>query len=301
MEENSHPRVSVIISFYNEERFLAEAIESVLHQEYSNWEIILIDDGSSDGSTVLAKEYASKFPDKIIYAEHEGHANKGLSGSRNHGISISKGELIAILDADDFWYPKKLQEQVHLMHTFKEVALVCEASEYWYDWTENSKKNLVIQVGASRDRIIDPPELLNTLYPLSTGAAPCPSALVFRRNIFEKYGGFEAHFTGKLQLFEDQAFLHKIYLHEKVYVSSSCNNRYRKREGSLVQKFATVHTYMDIKKYFLVWLQSYIREERIEDRKINKLLRRAMEPYNSPFTYYLRKKFTGFKKRLLNA
>ncbi|HEX8356723.1 MAG TPA: glycosyltransferase family A protein, partial [Segetibacter sp.] len=108
MNNQSKPLVSVIVSFLNEERFLEEAIQSVLWQKYSNWELILIDDGSSDSSSDIAKKYAREYPDKIYYLEHENHANKGLSGSRNYGISKSKGDLIAILDADDVWLPDKL-------------------------------------------------------------------------------------------------------------------------------------------------------------------------------------------------
>src|SRR5580765_6761452 len=109
------PLVSVIISFLNEEIFLAESIESVLSQTYTNWEIILVDDGSTDHSTAIAKKYALSFPGKIIYTDHEEHSNKGLSYSRNHGISQSKGDLIAVLDADDVWLEDKLKLQVELM------------------------------------------------------------------------------------------------------------------------------------------------------------------------------------------
>src|SRR6188768_4216465 len=99
----SLPLVSVITCFYNEEKFLKEAIESVLKQKYPNWEYLLVDDGSTDGSSEIAKIYAEKYSGQITLLHHEGKANKGLSPSRNLGIEYSKGDLICFLDADDVY------------------------------------------------------------------------------------------------------------------------------------------------------------------------------------------------------
>src|SRR5690606_18441467 len=109
------PAVSVITAFLNEERFLGEAIESVISQRYTDWELILVDDGSSDGSPVIALEYAARYPGKISCLRHEGGENKGLSASRNLGITRARGALIAFLDADDVWTPEKLEIQAGIM------------------------------------------------------------------------------------------------------------------------------------------------------------------------------------------
>src|SRR5262249_17520285 len=105
------PKASVIVPFYNSEKFLAEAIESVLSQTYLSWELILVDDGSHDKSTTIAKEYAAGNPNRIRYLEHPGHENKGRSTSRNLGISQSQGEYIAHLDSDDVWSNTLLEDQ----------------------------------------------------------------------------------------------------------------------------------------------------------------------------------------------
>src|SRR5262245_62825418 len=76
---SSTPLVSVITNFLNGEQFLAEAIESVFGQTYGNWELLLVDDGSSDGSTAIAQHYAEQHPDCVRYLEHERHANRGMS------------------------------------------------------------------------------------------------------------------------------------------------------------------------------------------------------------------------------
>ena len=80
-------RVSVICIFYNAERFFREAIDSVLEQEFDDFEFLLVDDGSTDGSTAIALEYVAQHPDRVRYLEHEGHANRGMSATRNLGLA----------------------------------------------------------------------------------------------------------------------------------------------------------------------------------------------------------------------
>ena len=103
------PLVSCITIFFNAEKFFEEAIESVFVQTYKNWELLLVDDGSTDGSTTIARNYAEHYPEKVCYLEHEGHQNRGMSASRNLGIRHAKGDYVALLDADDIWLPQKLE------------------------------------------------------------------------------------------------------------------------------------------------------------------------------------------------
>ncbi|MBA2318870.1 MAG: glycosyltransferase family 2 protein [Euzebyales bacterium] len=104
------PAVSVVLIFYNDERFLPEAIESVLGQTYRDFELILADDGSTDGSTALARSYAQADPERVRYVEHPGHANHGISAARNLGIADVRGRFVAFLDSDDVWEPEKLAD-----------------------------------------------------------------------------------------------------------------------------------------------------------------------------------------------
>lgn len=98
------PRISVIVPVYNGERFLAEAIESILAQTYKNYEIIVVDDGSTDRT----REIASAYP-QVIYLHQ---VNSGTAAARNRGILSARGELLAFLDADDVWVPGKLEWQM---------------------------------------------------------------------------------------------------------------------------------------------------------------------------------------------
>jgi glycosyltransferase involved in cell wall biosynthesis len=132
------PLVSVITIFHNEQRFLAEAIESVLAQTYDRWELLLCDDGSTDGSSAIAQRYAAAQPDRIRYLEHDGHANRGMSATRNLGLGSAQGEAIAFLDGDDVWVPEKLARQVRRLQEHPEAAAVYGRLHVWHGWTRDA-------------------------------------------------------------------------------------------------------------------------------------------------------------------
>src|SRR5947208_2727549 len=126
------PLVTCIIIFLNEAHFLGEAIESVVSQSYPHWELLLVDDGSSDDSTSLAQDYTTRYPEQIRYLEHPGHTNRGMSASRNLGIHHARGEYLAFLDADDVWLPAKLVRRIELMEKLPEVGLLYGPTLFWY-------------------------------------------------------------------------------------------------------------------------------------------------------------------------
>lgn len=101
--------VSVVIPMYNAERTILRAIESVQAQTYAAWELILIDDGSKDGTLPLVREYIARhsLPATVV-----GRENRGVSCTRNEGIRLAKGTYVAFLDADDMWMPQKLERQM---------------------------------------------------------------------------------------------------------------------------------------------------------------------------------------------
>jgi len=287
MKAEKEPLVSVIICFLNEERFLAEAINSVLKQEYKNWELFLVDDGSTDKSTTIAKEHAAAYHGSIFYLEHNGHINRGLSASRNLGIKTAKGDFVAFLDADDVWLPGKLSSQVAIFNQYPAIGMIAEASSYWYSWANPAQEDVLIPVGADADREYNPPQLMRVLYPLGKGAAPCPSSLILRKIVVEEVGYFEESFVKQLALYEDQAFLSKIYLHENVYISSACNNLYRQRQDSIVQTVHATGYYHNVRKYFLEWLASYYKQHNITDAALSQLLRKALMPYHNQPRYFI--------------
>ena len=125
------PLVSVVIPFYSGEEWLDEALESVLEQNYSNIEILVINDGSKEDISNLKEKYASK----VKFQDKE---NGGPATARNLGIEIAAGEYIAFLDSDDLWLPGKLEKQVELME--KNNAVWSQHSyEMFWDGTDKTK------------------------------------------------------------------------------------------------------------------------------------------------------------------
>jgi glycosyltransferase involved in cell wall biosynthesis len=250
------PAVSVIVCFLNEERFLAEAVASVVAQTFTDWELLLVDDGSSDGSSAIARQLAAADSRRIAYLDHADHRNLGLSASRNAGIRRARGRFVAFLDADDAWYPHKLEQQVAILEAHPQAAMVIGASNYWRSWSgQAGSADEITPIGAEPDTLIAPPQLMTTLYPLGTGAAPPPSDLLLRRDVVQAVGGFEASFRGPLMLYEDQAFLSKIYRSHPVYVASACWDRYRQRDDSIVAMSHADGRYWRVRSHFLRWLR----------------------------------------------
>jgi len=113
------PKVSVIIPAYNMAQYTVESVESVLHQTYKDYEIIVVDDGSQDNTKELLQTYVENQQITYIYKE-----NGGASSARNIGIQICRGEYIAFLDCDDLWLPKKLEISVDFLDSHPEIGFV---------------------------------------------------------------------------------------------------------------------------------------------------------------------------------
>lgn len=283
-----YPLVSVIIPFMNEEKLLEESINSVLYQDYPNIELLLVDDGSTDNSSSIAKRYASEQPSKIYYFHHDQHKNFGVSATRNLGINKANGEYIAFLDADDYFMPGKISEQVGYFLKYPEISMAAEASVYWYDWMDSDLSNRKVLVGSENDKVIHPPQLMLDLYPLSKGTSPCPCSLMVKKSLMEKIGGFEANFNKEYQLYEDQAILAKIYLTEKVYISSNANNYYRQRPESIVQQAKANGNYHRVRKFFFLWLDDYLDQKNVSDKRIKSLLKENLLRYRWPIFYKIK-------------
>jgi glycosyltransferase involved in cell wall biosynthesis len=116
------PEVSVIIPAYNHEKYIAQSIESVLSQTLQDIEIIIIDDGSTDNTPKIIKNFASQYPEKINCILHK--VNQRPENISNQGIKLAKGKYIAWNDSDDFWYPNKLEKQIAIFRRKPNIELV---------------------------------------------------------------------------------------------------------------------------------------------------------------------------------
>jgi len=135
IEQNS--LVSVIIPTYNAQKFIAEAIDSILCQSYENIEIIVVDDGSTDST----KELVTNYDDRVYYY-YQNH--KGLSSALNRGLELAKGEFIAFLDADDLWLPNKLILQISKLQEDSKIEMVFGQVKHFFstELTKNEREQI---------------------------------------------------------------------------------------------------------------------------------------------------------------
>ena len=279
-------RVSVVLPFLDASRFMRECIDAVLAQSYPHWELVLVDDGSSDGSTAIAQEYARRMPDRVRCIEHPGHENRGISASRNLGVRHARGELIAELDADDVWLPEKLARVVPVMEAHPDVGMVYGNSLWWYGWTGDpahaARDHLPIMepTGGAADGA---PVLLRQL--LGKTASPCPCAVLLRKSVVERVGGSVEQFRGT---HEDIVLYAKLLLAARVVVLDGWWDRYRcyaSAAGSVTEIAKQQGTLDDTHRRYLRWLDTYLVEHGLADSPHRRVVRLALRRLRFPRTH----------------
>ena len=284
----ARPLISVIMIFLNEERFIREAIQSVLAQTYENLELILVDDGSIDGSTTIAKRHAQQYPEKIHYLEHPDHANRGMSASRNLGIHNARGAFLTFIDADDVVYPQKLERQLTILCSHPDAALVCGRAQWWYSWTgnpEDATRDFVQVLDVNLDTVVQSPTLLS-LFLQDEWASLCD--VMVRKEAVEAVKGYEESFKG---MYEDQAFHAKLCLAFPAYVASDYWYRYRQHPQACSSVSHETDQYADARQRFLNWLAGYFFEQRVGDIQLREILRREIWRLRHPI-------LRGFLRRM---
>jgi glycosyltransferase involved in cell wall biosynthesis len=260
------PQVSIITCFLNAERFLSEAVESVLGQTIGDWELLLIDDGSTDGSTEIAQRYAHDFSDRVRYFEHASHKIRGLAASRNLGLARARGQLLTVLDSDDVWLPQKLERQLAILNAHPEAAMIYGRPLYWHSWSQSNRDidDWTPETLAEPDHVYCPPELITKTLK-GTGYNACPSDLLLRRDTLIALGGFEEGFLGGYSMFEDSALLVKFYLFANVFISNETWIRYRLHEKSICALETRAGRHHANRAFYLSWLLEYLKDQGISD------------------------------------
>jgi glycosyltransferase involved in cell wall biosynthesis len=276
------PLVSVVAIFLNAERFLDEAIQSVMAQTYPHWELLLVDDGSSDGSSGIARGHAEREPQRVHYLEHPGHRNQGMSASRNLGLHHARGEYLALLDSDDVWLPEKLERQVAILEAHPLVGLLFGAPLYWFGWTgrpEDRERDYVINLKLPVDRAHDAPNLLLPFLQREA-PTPCPSDVLVRRATAVSVGGFEAHFIGVNMVYEDQAFFSKLLLRGPTFASGETWDRYRQHPESCYAVSKATGGREVARHYFLKWLRRYLQDQGLASGPVWETVHAELRPFD---------------------
>jgi len=280
------PLVSVVMPFLDGMRFLPEAIDSVVTQAYPEWELMLVDDGSTDGSSALARDYARGWPGRIRYLEHAGHSNRGKSTSRNLGIAQARGDLLAFLDADDVFLPDKLTRQVGLLSAQADAVMVYGNTEYWVSWNPDRpvlQHDRLGRLGVATGCAYPPPRLLEA-WLRKPGIVPCICSLLARRAPAVACGAFDESIQ---DMYEDQVFLAKMVLAGPVFVEEGCGERYRQHAGSTSARAIEGRRYHptrpnESRRAFLQWLAGYVaRDPAGGDERFARALHAAQRPYGA--------------------
>ncbi len=167
------PKVSVIMPAYNAEKYIKEAIDSILNQTFKDFEFIIIDDGSTDGTKEIISSYQES---RIKLLEND--KNLGLVGSLNKGLQIARGEYIARMDADDIALPERLEKQVDFLDKNQDIVLVGS----WIDsFDEESKDHFIVEFASD-------PIIIKWL--MVTKNQLAHASVVFRKEIIEREGGY---------------------------------------------------------------------------------------------------------------
>lgn len=176
------PIVSVIIPTYNSANLVVDAIDSVLAQTYKDYEIIVVDDGSTDNTRKVLQSYGNQI--KYLYQE-----NAHISVARNHGFRVSTGKYIAQLDADDLWLPDKLEKQMKVAEQHPDAGLIyCDS--YICDYGKEQQKDRVFF------QLYVPPAEGNVFKYFFKTNPLCTSSAVISRNMWERLGGLDTTLRG---------------------------------------------------------------------------------------------------------
>ncbi len=171
------PFFSIVIPVFNKEKFIANTIKSVLQQRFVDYELIIVNDGSTDQS----ESKILSFDDKRI--KYFSKNNEGASIARNFGIEQAKSNFITFLDADDYWYPDFLEEMYASIHEFPEQSVFSGAIEI------ENRKNIIPAVYSIPKQ--KPRMVVNYFEGSDMESVLCTSCAVFHKNVFEKVGQFD--------------------------------------------------------------------------------------------------------------
>jgi glycosyltransferase involved in cell wall biosynthesis len=288
------PEISVVIIFLNADRFLQEAVDSVFAQTYGDWELLLVDDGSTDDSGSIARRVVERHSDRVRYLEHPDHANRGRSASRNLGIQHARGKFVAFLDADDVWFPRKLERQLALMRSQSGVGMVYGTTQLWYSWTGDpldAGRDLTPDLGVALGVPLQGSVFLARMLQRQA-LAPCTCSMLLRREVVQAVGGFEAAFRG---MHDDQAFIAKVCLSTSILASGECWDRYRQHPDSCYSIARATGQNLSARRFFLEWLKAYLLSHRIDDRIVWETLQeelKAGQPFGAS-------RWTGRVRRLV--
>lgn len=287
------PRLSILIPVFNAEKFIAKTIDSVLAQTYTDWELIIVEDKSTDNSYRIIKQYEARCPEKIKAFQND--TNLGMMLNWNKGIDLCKSELFVKLDADDIWLPTFLEKSIAVLDQYPEVGLVftkyvnIDDTDAIIPNTEITLPDFAIEKPFSTIPLVKLGQDKMLQYPILRQGLS-----VMRRTIFEEIGKYRFLLSKDTQAATDTEFYFRLGLHHAIYCVNETLYHYRVHATSISK--TDTNSQLSSKKMYEIKkciLDYYYHQQQIDTPFYNKNLAQVQFNYN----VFLIQKFRKEKNR----
>lgn len=256
-ERPAAPLVSVVMPVFNAGGFLTEAIASVFAQTHPAIELLLVDDGSTDGSDALLRDAAARDPERVRVLAHPGRVNRGTHAARYLALDAARGPLVAFLDQDDVWLPGMLANAIALLEARPEAGMLVGPALYWHSWDGRPAHGAwdhIVPTGLPSGTCLAPPAAL-VHWLREPGLVPCPAGIVVRRDVLRAQGGPTDNFPAA---YEDQIIFARMAMAAPVVFSGACLTLYRQHDRSAWAASKREGRDPELRREWLRWLSAEV-------------------------------------------
>lgn len=255
-------KISIITPLYNGSKTILETAESVLAQDFKDWEWILFDDGSIDGTQETAKKLSVKYSGKIFYFEHSENKNFGTAYTRNRAVEKSKCRIISFVDQDDIWFENRLSHQLNIFDKVEDCSMIWGPVLYWYK-DRTFKQHVGFSGKGLMNGVYSPPGFVE-IFLKNLRGTPLPSASLIRRKCFEEAGGFEESIRGS----EDIVLWLKLAQKFQIYYDDEILTKYRKHQDSTLRQAIESGTMDEWNLTFYKWVIDFLKKNSAKNELI---------------------------------
>ncbi len=267
---NKHPLVSVIVPLYNGGRFIESTLKSIISQSYDCYEILVVDDGSTDDGPAKVATLLNDFPERIRLLHHPDRANHGIAASRNLAIREAGGTYVAFIDQDDVWLSEKLERQVETLQRFPEAVLVYAKSAF-IDQEGVEKYARGIHPTVGKGVAGEPQNVFSKL--IKENFIPTLTVLT-RKDCLERVGLLD---EGPRYEYEDWLLFSKVAYFYKVIFIPEVLAKYRLHDNNYSRYLFDTGMLDQAEEHYTVTLFSFLeRQGGISHHEVRKFLRRRI-------------------------
>src|SRR5262245_39063016 len=251
-------KISVIVHFLNSAHYLEEAVRSILWQTFLEWELVLVDGGSTDASAEIAREFVRRFPERMRVYRYGGPGTLGIFSSRIWGAKEARAPILAHLDSDDEWHPRFLERQYAIYRTFFQSSpgMVYSPMVYWWEEPERACESYVQPIPIPG--LHEPPSLVVDMISDGYAKSPGNSSVMMAKEILIQAA--ELIGVAEEKVADDQFLWSFAMLRFPVFVSPEPLSRYRQWSGSVCAQAIVSGNHHSARERHLNWLLGYITD-----------------------------------------